>query len=105
MAEQDGTIPRKVVLVDMDGTIADATRRERKYLRSGKKDWPGFFRNMENDPPIDDVLSQVKELARDNDIIILTGRPEKYRRQTEQWLERHGVKCVRVLVRRHGETR
>ena len=44
--------PRPVVVVDMDGTIADASRREAKFLRRKKKDWPGFFREMENDPPI-----------------------------------------------------
>ncbi len=96
---------RNVVLVDMDGTIADATRRERRFLRGAKKDWPGFFRDMESDPPIADVLARVKQLSSDHDIVILTGRPEKYRSNTEHWLEQHRVKYIHLLMRRHGDTR
>ena len=97
--------PRPVVVVDMDGTIADASRREAKFLRRKKKDWPGFFRDMENDPPIKEVLARVHELADSHDIVILTGRPEKYRPQTESWLKKHRVKPAEVLMRRHGDTR
>lgn len=97
--------PRPVVVVDMDGTIADASRREAKFLRRKKKDWPGFFRDMEKDPPIKEILARVHELADKHDIVILTGRPEKYRPQTESWLKEHKVKPVEVLMRRTGDTR
>lgn len=96
---------RPTVVVDMDGTIADASRREAKFLRGKKKDWPGFFRDMENDPPIQDVLDRVHELVDTHDIVILTGRPEKYRPQTESWLKRYKVPALEVLMRRHGDTR
>jgi len=96
---------RPVVVVDMDGTIADASRREAKFLRRKKKDWPGFFRDMENDPPIQEILARVHELAETHDIVILTGRPEKYRPQTESWLRRHKVTPVEVLMRRSGDSR
>jgi hypothetical protein len=89
----------------MDGTLADASRREAKFLRRKKKDWPGFFRDMENDPPIKEVLDQVHELSHAYDIVILTGRPEKYRPQTESWLKKHKVKAIEVLMRRSGDTR
>ena len=97
--------PRPVVVVDMDGTIADASRREAKFLRRKKKDWPGFFRDMENDPPIKEVLARVHELSKRHDIVILTGRPEKYRPQTESWLQQHKVKPMEVLMRRTGDSR
>ena len=97
--------PRPVVVVDMDGTIADASRREAKFLRRKKKDWPGFFDDMENDPPIREVLARVHELAETHDIIILTGRPEKYRPQTETWLKKHKVTPTEVLMRRTGDSR
>lgn len=96
---------KRVIVVDMDGTIADASRREAKFLRRKKKDWPGFFRDMENDPPIKEVLQRVHELAGTHDIVILTGRPEKYRLQTESWLKKHKIKPVEVLMRRSGDTR
>lgn len=96
---------RPTIVVDMDGTIADASRREAKFLRGKKKDWPAFFRDMENDPPINDVLASVLELSRTHDIVILTGRPDKYRPETESWLKHHQVPAVEVLMRRHGDTR
>lgn len=89
----------------MDGTIADATRREREFLLQPIKDWPGFFRDMENDPPIQPVLDHVHKLAKTHDIVILTGRPERYRQETERWLARHNIKPLMVLMRRHGDSR
>lgn len=96
---------RPTVVVDMDGTIADASRREAKFLRRKKKDWPGFFRDMENDPPIKEVLERVLELSETHDIVILTGRPDRYRPQTEAWLKRHKVPALSVLMRRQGDSR
>src|SRR5258706_5768409 len=96
---------RSVVLVDMDGTIADASRRVRKYLRGTKKDWPGFFRDMEHDPPIQSVLDRVKQLALKHDIVILTGRPEKYRPNTEEWLKHNRVKYIQLLMRPRDDHR
>jgi hypothetical protein len=96
---------RPIILVDMDGTLADATRRERQYLLRAKKDWPGFFRGMENDPPIREILDHVLKLQQTHDVVILTGRPEKYKPQTEQWLKKHKVDYQKVLMRRTGDTR
>jgi hypothetical protein len=105
MASRSNGKRRPVVVVDMDGTIADASRREAKFLRRKKKDWPGFFRDMENDPPIKEVLARVHELSKTHDIVILTGRPEKYRPQTESWLKKHKVNPVEVLMRCSGDSR
>lgn len=96
---------RGLVVVDMDGTIADASRREKKFLRGQVKDWKGFFRDMQDDPPIQSVLDSVKELAKRFDIVILTGRPDHYREVTEFWLKQHGIQPVQVLMRPHGDTR
>ena len=96
---------RPTVVVDMDGTIADASRREAKFLKRKRKDWPGFFRDMENDPPIQRVIDQVLELSKTHEVVILTGRPEKYRPQTEAWITQHRVPAVEVLMRPAGDTR
>ena len=99
------TSRRSVVVVDLDGTIADASRRENQFLKGAKKDWDGFFRNMENDPPIRPVLDHVLHLGHKHDIVILTGRPDRYRAVTEQWLRRQGVTYEALLMRRSGDTR
>jgi hypothetical protein len=96
---------RDVVVVDMDGTIADATRREREFLTGDKKDWRGFFRDMENDPVIPGVLDEVRRLSEKYDVVILTGRPEKYRRPSQRWLKARQVPHKVLLMRRHGDSR
>jgi hypothetical protein len=60
---------------------------------------------MENDPPIAPVLEHVKKLSKRYDLVILTGRPEKYRPQTESWLAKHQVAYTDLLMRRHGDKR
>jgi hypothetical protein len=45
------------------------------------------------------------ELSDTHDIVILTGRPEKYRPQTESWLRKYKVPAVEVLMRHAGDTR
>lgn len=97
--------PRRVVVVDLDGTIADASRRERQFLQGTNKDWIGFFRDMENDPPIAKVLDRVKELQKRYEVVALTGRPEKYRKESARWLEKMGVRCSTLLMRRGGDSR
>ena len=38
-------------------------------------------------------------------VVVLTGRPEKYRPQSERWLKKQGVKYVQLLMRRSGDQR
>ena len=78
------------VIFDMDGTLSD--RRHRLHFLEEKKDWNAFFNAMEGDPPIvstvDQLLNQHMQKLK---IVILTGRPEEYRKQTEAWLLNQGI--------------
>lgn len=38
-------------------------------------------------------------------IIFLTGRPDSYRNQTEEWLEKHDAKNPYLLMRKEGDWR
>jgi uncharacterized HAD superfamily protein len=96
---------KTVVIVDMDGTIADVNHRLHHISGDGKKNWKRFFQGMDRDTPIDDVIQQVRELAEEHKIVILTGRPEHYRGVSERWLEKHEVPYEVLFMRPSGDHR
>ena len=76
----------KIVLCDIDGTVANNDHRQH-YLE-GKKDWDGFFSELINDSPIKHVIKRInQEVLNGNEIIFITGRPERYRYSTNFWLK------------------
>ena len=98
-------LQRKIVIVDIDGTIADVRHRLHHIKSGGKKNWKAFFEAMDHDTPIDSVIRQVHELERDHDIIVVTGRPEHYRQRTEKWLNDNGIRYSRLFMRPDGNHR
>lgn len=94
----------KLVLVDMDGTLADVSHRLH-HIQGRKKNWKTFFRLMDADPPSEVVVKWVQNLSPEYDVVIVTGRPEQYRRNTEAWLKRHGIRFQEILMRRDGDHR
>ena len=92
-------MPKPIVIVDLDGTIADASHRQHFVSGPGKKFWKRFFQAQVNDPPIQPVLNQVRELSREHEIVIVTARPAMCRQGTEQWLEKHSVPYSRIYMR------
>ena len=82
---------KQSVIFDLDGTLAD--RRHRLHFLQGKKDWKAFFENMHLDPPVEKVFERLFfYFNQDYKIIILTGRPEEYRKVTISWLKENKVK-------------
>ena len=65
---------RQVVLVDMDGTLADSRHREH-FVQGKRKNWKAFFDAMDADEPNSAIAEWVRELAKSYDIVIVTGRP------------------------------
>lgn len=78
------------IIVDIDGTLADCTHRLH-HIQKQPKDWDAFFAACSEDAPIVPVLRMVKALDKVHRIVFCSGRPEKWREDTERWLARHGV--------------
>lgn len=95
---------RKVVIVDMDGTLADAAHRLH-HLRTRPKDWQAFFAGMGRDPLIPVVADWVRALAADYQVVIATGRPAEYAERTARWLRQHGIPFAQIFLRRSGDHR
>jgi FMN phosphatase YigB (HAD superfamily) len=96
--------PRKIVIVDMDGTLADVSHRLH-FLNGPKKNWKQFFAGMDDDPPSTVVVDWVRNLSPDYEVVIVTGRPDKYHTNTESWLRKHGIEFSRIIMRRSGDHR
>lgn len=101
----------QAIIIDIDGTLADVTHR-RHHLDGNRKDWDAFFAAMNEDPPIHVVCDMVEHLVeyheerRDGDegthFFVCTGRPEKYRAVTDDWLETHCTNLFNAVLRGGG---
>lgn len=87
-----------MAVFDLDNTLADTAHRQR-FLEVRPRDWDGFFAAAPQDPPIAEGVALVKESTGECDIVYLTGRPERCRRDTLDWLAAQGLPEGRLLMR------
>lgn len=91
------------VVFDLDGTLADVVHRLH-HISNGRRDWDGFFDACDLDPPIVPVMDTFRALkAAGHHIEIWSGRSDRVRSKTEDWLARHGVEPARLRMRVDGD--
>ena len=78
---------KRVVIVDIDGTIARLGERK-KFLEQKPKDWDAFYEDCFKDTPYDDMIELVNLLKEKYIIIFLTGRRDSVRAKTRLWLRK-----------------
>ena len=94
----------KIVLCDIDGTIANNDHRQ--HLLKGFKDWDNFFLELVNDQPILSIIDCILEHhSHGQDICFITGRPERYRAETIKWLEKYFTFNFSLIMRKNGDER
>jgi phosphoglycolate phosphatase-like HAD superfamily hydrolase len=91
-------------IVDIDGTLADLSHRLH-FIQDEPKNWDAFFEWCEGDKPIWNVIRVIQCLGKENEIIYVTGRPEKVRVKTFMWLNRHNLPTGRIIMRTDGDHR
>lgn len=96
----------KIVVCDIDGTVADLTHRL-QYAKGDTKDWKKFFSLLSEDTALMDVYNSARLLAEENDaaLVFVSARPEDYRRETVQWLRDNGMNFDYLVMRRKGDKR
>jgi predicted kinase len=91
---------QRAIIVDLDGTLCNIAHR-RHHVLENPKNWKAFFDGICDDTPNLAVLDIIQMY--DNDpstlILLVSGRPEDYRTQTEAWLEEHNVPYEWLLMR------
>lgn len=91
-------------VLDIDATLSDV-RHRLHHIEQWPKNWEAFFAAAKHDGPLPDGLLVAKSLADEHEIVYLTGRPERIRRDTQRWLEQHGLPKGRLLMRRDSDRR
>ena len=106
MAMQYGLYnPKRVILCDLDGTIANLDHRLHYVPKEegAKKDWKSFFAEIPNDTLIDKTAQMVQAGIDDGcELFYISARPENYREVTEEWLERVGAPDATALFMRRA---
>ena len=96
---------RPIYIVDLDGTLADATHRE-QYVQGEKKDWEMFYAKCGGDLPIMHMLNLIQAIAQaGGQIMIWTGRPANHWKVTSKWLQQYCQFEYAVSMRTPGDHR
>jgi phosphoglycolate phosphatase-like HAD superfamily hydrolase len=103
-ADARGTT-REIVVFDIDGTLADVSARLH-HIRQKPRNWKAFFAGMSEDKEVHAIV-RLCNLVYDAGVrvVLCSGRPEEYRRQTVDWLARVGVRYDELRLRRKGDRR
>ena len=78
---------KPIVLVDIDGTLADGSHREH-FVKQDPKDWDNYFNEQEKDKPIVHIFKWVAELSKDHTIVIVSGRGAEREMSTRRWFNK-----------------
>lgn len=104
MALMNGLIKfddKKIVIVDMDGTLADCGHR-RHFISGDSKLWDKFesYKEIMKDPPMPVIVEWVKQLKNDYTVLIVSGRQiSRAGLATEDWLEIHNIPYDHLFMR------
>ncbi|GHB33114.1 hypothetical protein GCM10010377_24510 [Streptomyces viridiviolaceus] len=93
-----------LAVFDLDNTLADTAHRQR-FLERRPRDWDAFFAAAPQDPPLPEGIALVRDSSDECEIVYLTGRPERCRRDTLDWLAAQGLPDGRVYMRRNSDRR
>lgn len=97
---------KQLVLFDIDGTLADIEHR-RHHVMDGNHNWGAFFADMRDDAPNTPVVDLYKALKAGDqyELLVVSARPDNYRKLTEQWLVWNGIDFDRLIMRSAGDNR
>ncbi|MFI0806296.1 phosphatase domain-containing protein [Streptomyces echinatus] len=93
-----------IAVFDLDNTLADTAHRQH-FLEGRPRNWAAFFSAAPQDPPLPEGVALAVESARRCEVVYLTGRPERCRRDTLDWLAAHGLPEGRVYMRSNADRR
>jgi hypothetical protein len=95
---------RPYAVLDIDATLSDTSQRIH-FLERKPKDWDSFFAHAKEDAVLDEGLAVATTLGAEHDIVYLTGRPERLRRDTVKWLKDNGFPDGKLLMRGNNDRR
>ena len=94
----------EALIVDLDGTLADI-RIRLKHLSGKKKDWKSFNKTIETDELHEWCRQIIVRFATDHKIIIVSGRTDDLKKETEEWLRKFDVPFHYLFMRKGNDFR
>lgn len=95
----------ELVIFDIDGTLADISQRVH-HIRSKPKNWNAFNAGMAKDKAIHSMIQLCNILyAAGLHIILCSGRNERNRPETVEWLRQQGVNYHELFLRKDEDFR
>lgn len=94
--------PKEAIIVDIDGTLS-ITEHRMHHIKKKPKKWQEFFKAMPLDPPQEWCIYLLNNINTYK--ILLTGRPDNYRKVTEEWLSKNKVSYDLLLMRKENDYR
>ncbi len=95
--------PCRVVVVDIDGVVADTSARQHLLDGPGRRNWDAFFAAAGTDRALTAVPALLDTLDAALAVVLVSGRPEWLVDTTIDWLARHGVRWDALVVRMPGD--
>lgn len=92
------------IIVDLDGTLADIRIRV-KHLQTPKKDWKSFNKSIETDDLHEWCRQIILRFCDDHKIIIVSGRTDALKKETEDWLRKFDVPYHYLYMRNKSDNR
>jgi hypothetical protein len=74
------------IIFDIDGVLADNSHRTH-FIKGETKHWDMYYDAMGADPVIQATADILADMTLTHHVVLCTGRPEKYRERTMQWLQ------------------
>lgn len=100
-------IKKPALIIDLDGTLCNIDDRK-KYVHPepyGKKDWKAFFSNIKNDKVNKWCNEIIDKFSFGYKIVLCTGRPDDYRKDTERWLLTKLIPYDELFMRQRNDFR
>jgi hypothetical protein len=99
-------VEMKVIIFDIDGTVANCTHRQH-HVQQKPRRWDLFNKAIPLDTPHDDIIWLFKLLANEPDTVMLiaSGRGEDNRPETEVWLADNAINYKKLYMRRSKDSR
>lgn len=117
MAWHQGDDKKKIIICDMDGTLADCGHRQH-YVKDGNREWDNFFAGCADDPINERIRYLLTHLSRDGCcspgrcecnkpiLLIVSARPiGQCGIATEDWLRKHNIGYDHLFMRQGGDHR
>jgi FMN phosphatase YigB (HAD superfamily) len=97
---------RSTVIFDLDGTLVDISHR-RVWLNQAPPDWKRFNESMGEDVPNKPIVSLYRALwaIERFELMLVSGRNERFRKLTEQWLTWNEIPFTDLLMRADNDFR